>query len=167
MYWCLRVSIRLCGTPEKVGLLCGGVFLSVFFSLNPTKKTLQARIQTTATFAHANLEKFCQWKIGETLWKSGKYWIKSGNREILRSFIFFLYPRLIVLFFFHNLHGRKSTILRLTLVYPSPWNFNWYRPQRGDNKYLDFYLIKMIIPSYCLFLLLITKRKQKLSYNLW
>ena len=26
--------------------------------------------------------------------KSGKHWIKSGNREILRRFIFFLYPHL-------------------------------------------------------------------------
>ena len=28
--------------------------------------------------------------------KSGKHWIKLGNREILRRFIFFLYPRLLI-----------------------------------------------------------------------
>ena len=27
--------------------------------------------------------------------KSGKHWIKSGNRGILRRYIFFLYPRMI------------------------------------------------------------------------
>ena len=35
-------------------------------------KIPQARIQTTATFALANLEKFCYWKIGETLRKIGE-----------------------------------------------------------------------------------------------
>ena len=35
--------------------------------------------------------------------KSGKYWIKSGNREILRGFIFFLYPRLHSLEFYFTL----------------------------------------------------------------
>ena len=34
-------------------------------------------------------------KSGKRCEKSGKYWIKSGNREILRRFIFFLYLRLI------------------------------------------------------------------------
>ena len=43
----------------------------------------QARNQTTATFAIANLEKFT---VSEKL---GKYCIESGNREILRRFIFF------------------------------------------------------------------------------
>ena len=47
----------------------------------------QARIQTSATFAVADLEKFSSEK-------SGKHWIKSENRGILRRFIFFLYPRL-------------------------------------------------------------------------
>ena len=43
----------------------------------------QARIQTTATFALAKLE-----KSGKRCEKSGKYWIKS-EEEILRRFIFF------------------------------------------------------------------------------
>ena len=54
----------------------------------------QARIQTTATFALANLEKFVSEKSGKRCQKSGKYWIKLGNRKILKRFIFLLYPRL-------------------------------------------------------------------------
>ena len=38
----------------------------------------QARIQTTATFALANLEKFVSEKSGKRCEKLGKYWI---NRE--------------------------------------------------------------------------------------
>ena len=56
---------------------------------------LPAQIQTTATFALANFEKFTvNEKSGKRCDKSGKHWIKSGNQENLRRFIFFLYPRL-------------------------------------------------------------------------
>ena len=57
----------------------------------PPKNLLlcQARIQTIATFALADLEKnFVCEKSGKRCKKSGKHWIKSG--------IFFLYPRLNV-----------------------------------------------------------------------
>ena len=50
----------------------------------------QARIQTTATFALANLEKFTKSApSGKRCDKSGKHWNKSGNRNILRRFISF------------------------------------------------------------------------------
>ena len=49
----------------------------------------QARIQTIAT-----LKNFVSEKSGKHCQNWGKYWIKSGNQEILRIFIFFLYPRL-------------------------------------------------------------------------
>ena len=47
----------------------------------------------------ANLEKFT---VSE---KSGKLRIKSGNREILRRFIFFLYPRMTI-----NMKHEKSVL---------------------------------------------------------
>ena len=40
------------------------------------------------------LKNFVSEKSGKRFEKSGKYCIKSGNREISRRFIFFLYPRL-------------------------------------------------------------------------
>ena len=40
------------------------------------------------------LKNFVREKSGKLCEKSGRYWIKSRNREILRRFIFFLYPRL-------------------------------------------------------------------------
>ena len=55
-----------------------------------TETSRQARIQTTATFALANLEKFCLWKIGKTLWKIGdileKITGKPGNFEKVHFF---------------------------------------------------------------------------------
>ena len=54
----------------------------------------QVRIQTTATFALANLEKFSSGKSGKRYEKSGKHCIKSGNREVLKRCISFLYVML-------------------------------------------------------------------------
>ena len=60
-------------------------------------------IQTTATFAIANLEKFCLWKIGETLDKIGKpenfgevhffSWFSPVESKHEKNFIFILYYR--------------------------------------------------------------------------
>ena len=44
-----------------------------------THSVNQARIQTTATFALANLENICLWKIGETLWRIGEIFDKIGK----------------------------------------------------------------------------------------
>ena len=41
------------------------------------------------------LKNFVSEKSGKLCKKSGKYWIKSGNWEILRRFIFFLYLHLL------------------------------------------------------------------------
>ena len=65
--------------------------LLIFYQTSGSKR---ARIQTTATFGLVNLENFVSEKSGKRCEKSGRYWIKSENREILRRFIFFLYPRL-------------------------------------------------------------------------
>ena len=46
----------------------------------------RSHLRTLKNFVNEKSEKRCK--------KSGKYWIKSGNGEILRRFIFFLYPRL-------------------------------------------------------------------------
>ena len=49
--------------------------------------------------------------------KSGKYWIKSGNREILRRFIFYLYPRLIQIIHYANLKKEiKIKFKRITTL---------------------------------------------------
>ena len=40
------------------------------------------------------LKNFVSEKLGKSCEKSGEHWIKSGNREIFRGFIFLLYPRL-------------------------------------------------------------------------
>ena len=44
------------------------------------------------------LKNFVSEKSGKRCEKSGKYWTKSGNREILRRFISFLYPHLTPVF---------------------------------------------------------------------
>ena len=61
------------------------VFCRCFFG----KDFNQAWIQTTATFALANLERFCYWKIGETLWKIGEILDKIGKPGNFKKVCFF------------------------------------------------------------------------------
>ena len=76
-----------------IKLRCQYITLKIYFvnliNILLVHRQIQAWIQTTATFAHLRtLKNFVIEKSGKRCEKSGKYWIKSGNREILRRFIF-------------------------------------------------------------------------------
>ena len=104
VWWNSRIHLRLIEGHHRLSK-CGKLSIYLFPLSAPLfwiavrrgfRLPQRSHLRTLKYFVIEKSGKRCE-KSEKRCEKSGKHWIKSANLEILRRFIFFLYPRLAIL----------------------------------------------------------------------